>query len=77
MPAAYLRCSVDADPRCLADFRAAFPGSPHDPEALARLAAATAAADCRAARPLLDEYLRRYPRGAGRAVIDAWAARCR
>jgi TolA-binding protein len=61
----------------LAGFRAAFPHSPRDAEALAELAASTArAGDCVAARPLLEEYLARYATAASAAALRAWRARC-
>jgi ferric-dicitrate binding protein FerR (iron transport regulator) len=68
-PAAYLLCRVslargEAAADCLASFRQRFPGSPHDAEVLALLAAARYAQGCVQAMPLLDEYLSRYPRGA-------------
>ena len=63
-----LRCRVEvvagADAQaaaCLRTFRRQHPTSPHDAEVLAQLAALTTS--CGAARPLLEEYLRRYPRG--------------
>src|SRR5262249_3352745 len=67
-PPHYLQCRLAFDERrervaaaCLAAFRRDFPSSPHDAEALALLASLTqAAGDCARARPLLDEYLRRY-----------------
>jgi TolA-binding protein len=71
-PAGYLRCRVDvaagAEPAalaCLARFRQRHPQSPHDAAALALLAALEhGRGRCDRARPLLDEYLRRYPDGA-------------
>jgi outer membrane protein assembly factor BamD (BamD/ComL family) len=67
-PAHRLRCRTElargdqaAAASCLAAFRRRFPASPHDAEALSLLAGA--AATCERAAPLLDEYLRRYPRG--------------
>ena len=45
---------------CLQAFRLLYPDSPHDAEALALL---VARAPCADAGPLLDEYLRLYPRG--------------
>jgi hypothetical protein len=82
MPAAYLRCLVtppdDAGRRaCLVGFRARYPGSPHDADALAWLAVAAArAGDCAAARPLIAEYLERHPDGPAAPAIQAWKARC-
>jgi hypothetical protein len=46
---------------CLLAFRRSYPRSPHDAESLALLAAVTRT--CAAARPLLEEYRRLYPRG--------------
>jgi hypothetical protein len=81
MPAAYLRCTLErAVPgyrTCLAGFRAAFPGSPRDADALSGLAIASAGAgDCRAALPLLAEYLQRFPTGSSAAAVRSWRARC-
>jgi predicted Zn-dependent protease len=67
-PADHLRCStalrlgdIAAARLCLTNFRRRHPGSLHDAETLALLAAH--AGDCHSARPLLEEYLRLYPRG--------------
>ena len=67
-PARHLRCRVDvavgemaAAAACLRAFRGHHPSSPHDAEVLAQLSAITD--NCERARPLLDEYLRRYPTG--------------
>jgi outer membrane protein assembly factor BamD (BamD/ComL family) len=81
MPAAYLRCLVtpgDAGRRaCFAAFRARYPGSPHDADALAWLAAAAArAGDCAAAQALSGEFLERYPDAPTAPAIRAWKARC-
>lgn len=81
MPAAYLRCLVtpgDAGRRaCFAAFRARYPGSPHDADALAWLAAAAArAGDCAAAQALIGEFLERYPDAPAAPAIQAWKARC-
>lgn len=70
-PARYLRCRLEVDANrsapaatCLAAFRHDFPDSPHDAEVLALLIGlAQAQGDCPRARPLLDEYLKRYPAG--------------
>jgi TolA-binding protein len=69
-PVHYLRCRVKvarADRRqamaCLAEFRTVFPESPHDAEMLSLLASFLFEEKCTTARPLLDEYLRRYPQG--------------
>lgn len=70
-PVQYLGCRVEMASghraralACLADFRASFPGSPHDAEVLALLASFRFDETCASALPLLDEYLRRYPQGA-------------
>jgi hypothetical protein len=81
-PSAYLRCTLVSDDdhpariACLADYYRRFPDSPRAPAALARLGALRATADCAAAAPLLDEYLRRFPDGADRAAVTAWRDRC-
>jgi TolA-binding protein len=69
-PAAYLACRIAVETSdgeavaCLEQFRRAHPDSPHDAEALALLAGlAQASGGCGAARPLLSQYLDRYPRG--------------
>ncbi len=70
-PASYLRCRVilAGSPRaraitCLTRFRRDYPDSPHDPEALALVAALHhAQGDCDAAVPLLSRYLALYPDG--------------
>jgi hypothetical protein len=81
MPAAYLRCALErvapALRTCFAGFRAAFPDSLRDADALARLAAATlATSDCRTALPLLAEYVRRYPNGSDAAAMRVQRAQC-
>jgi len=81
MPAAYLRCLVtqgDARRRaCFAAFRAQYPGSPHDADALAWLAAAAArAGDCATAQALIGEFLERYADAPAAPAIRAWKARC-
>jgi TolA-binding protein len=83
-PARFLRCRLDVDDRvsgadrCLTRFRREFPDSPHDAEALALLAGMSEAkGDCRAALPLLEEYLRRYPNGPFAAQARGRIARCR
>ncbi len=80
--ASYLRCrvalqaghSADAT-RCLTSFRSDHPSSPHDAEALALLAE-LARADCARARPLLVEYLERYPSGPFASEAIRREARC-
>lgn len=69
-PVHYLRCRVEiarADRgralACLSEFRATFPGSPHDAEMLSLLASFRFEEKCTSALPLLEEYLRRYPQG--------------
>jgi TolA-binding protein len=69
-PAELLACEVDlragdqeAATRCYLRFRRRHPDSVQDAEALgALLRLAPPAADCAGGRPLLDEYLARYPR---------------
>ncbi len=81
-PASYLRCRValqsrDAGAaRCLREYRARFPGSPHDEAALGTLLALEAG-DCARLRPLAEEYLRRTPRGERAAAVRARLAACR
>jgi hypothetical protein len=79
-PGRYLECRIaveagDADAaRCLADYRAAYPGSPHDLEVLGLLAQlAHADGGCTPAAPHVDELGRGYPRS---ALARAWRARC-
>ena len=81
-PARHLRCRVDvaagemaAAVACLRAFRGQHPTSPHDAEVLAQLAAITD--DCDRARPLLDEYLRRYPTGSFAAQATQRLRQCR
>jgi len=61
----YSRAGQLADSEhCWQGFRARYPDSPHDAEALAVLASEThKQRGCRAAAGLLGEYLRRYPDG--------------
>jgi outer membrane protein assembly factor BamD (BamD/ComL family) len=82
-PAAYLRCRVAYARRapdaasCVAAHRARFPGSVHDAELLALLAALRFADGCAAAAPLLEEYLARYPSGPFARDARAGRDRCR
>jgi TolA-binding protein len=67
-PARYMLCRIAIDDgdgargaSCLETFRSDFPSSPHDAEALLFIASFHAAdRDCQVARPLFEEYLRRY-----------------
>jgi len=77
----HLRCQVDLLSRhaieadaCLTAFRLRYPASLHDAEALALLSAH--AATCDDARPLLSEYVQRYPDGAFAAAARARLASC-
>ena len=81
-PARHMRCRVEvaagamaAAADCLRAFRGQHPSSPHDAEVLSQLAAITE--DCARARPLLDEYLRRYPGGSFAAQAHQRLRRCR
>lgn len=81
MPAAYLRCAIEINAAlsraCFTQFRARFPSSPYDVEALARIAfSLVGAGDCAAARPLIAEYQRRYPSGHATAMVQTWHDRC-
>ena len=81
MPAAYLRCATEKDAAlsraCFTQFRARFPGSPYGADALARIAfSLVRAGDCAAARPLIEEYQRSYPRGGATAMVQTWHERC-
>lgn len=84
-PAAYLRCRLDvaagadgAAVACLERFRQRHPLSPHDAAALALLAALQhGRGRCDLARPLLDQYLRRYPGGAFATEARTRLDRCR
>ncbi len=83
IPSSYLLCQIalrsdrGGGRACLTRFRASFPGSVHDGDVLARLAAAALAdRDCAAARPLIDEFLARYPDGDSAEVLRASRARC-
>jgi hypothetical protein len=79
-PGHYLRCRIaveTAEPSaagCLADYRAAFPRSPHDLDALALLVQlAHATGGCSGAEPLVDELAQSYPRT---TLAAAWRTRC-
>lgn len=77
----HLRCQIDlllhrraeAD-ACLVAFRRRYPASFHDAEALAMLSAH--AVTCEDARPLLSEYVRRYPDGPFAAAARARLVTC-
>jgi TolA-binding protein len=84
-PAHFLLCRVEVQQRggsesarrCLQRFRRRFPASPHDQEALyvlGRLLLSTKG--CGGARPALQEYLRRYPRGAFARQVNRLKASC-
>lgn len=81
--AEYLRCEADRANglpgalRCLASFRARFPISVYDADALATLALFTAEAErCGEALPLLDEYLARYADRARAPLIRRQRGQC-
>jgi hypothetical protein len=80
MPAAWLRCLATGDAgqrACFAGFRTRYPGSPHDADALAWLAAAAARdGNCAAARALIAEFLERYPDTPAAPAIRGWKTRC-
>lgn len=81
MPAAFLRCAIERNEAmsraCLTQFRARFPSSPYDVEALVYIAfSLVRAGDCAAARPLIAEYQRRYPNGDATAMVQTWHDRC-
>jgi TolA-binding protein len=76
----YLTCRIAVDShdrdaaRCLADFRVAYPRSPHDRDVLGTLAQlALASGGCAAARPHVAELASRYPHS---ALAAAWRAKC-
>jgi TolA-binding protein/ferric-dicitrate binding protein FerR (iron transport regulator) len=83
-PARYLLCRISAEARrtdeaqtCLQVFRRDFPSSPHDHEALFLLAQiAELRGGCAAAKPLFDEYLRRYPSATFASRAKQRSARC-
>jgi hypothetical protein len=79
-PGHYLRCRLAVETgeataaACLVDYRAAFPRSPHDLDALALLVQLAHARDgCRGAGALVDELTQSYPRT---TLAAAWRARC-
>ena len=79
-PGHYLRCRIAIETRedraaaCLVDYRAAFPRSPHDLDALALLVQLAHARDgCRGAAVLLEELAQSHPRT---TLAAAWRARC-
>jgi FecR protein/Outer membrane lipoprotein len=76
-PGAYLRCRVavaaadGSAAECFAGYRARFPRSPHDRDALTAIVElAFAARGCAAAKPHIDELVVRYP-------ASPWSTRCR
>ncbi|HEX4454731.1 MAG TPA: FecR domain-containing protein [Kofleriaceae bacterium] len=78
-PGAYLRCRVavaaadGSAAECFAGYRARFPRSPHDRDALAAIVElAFSAGGCAAAKPHIDELAARYPTSAA-----SWSATCR
>lgn len=82
-PAEYLRCAADVSNglsgarRCLSSFRARFPTSVYDADALAALALSTAEAEhCGEALPLLDEYLARYADRAKAPLVRRQRRQC-
>lgn len=82
-PTEYLHCAaamakgMPSAHRCLASFRARFPASIYDSDALAALAVFAAEAErCGEALPLLDEYLSRYPDRGKARLISGLRSRC-
>ena len=73
---AYARREQARAATCLEAFRKRFPRSPHDREMLAQLAALRFEEGCEQARPLLTEYLARYPRGPFAATAARGLERC-
>jgi hypothetical protein len=76
-PGAYLRCRVavaaadGSAAACFVGYRARFPQSPHDRDALVALVElAYAAGGCAAAKSTIEELATRYP-------TSAWSTRCR
>jgi outer membrane protein assembly factor BamD (BamD/ComL family) len=79
-PGRYLACRIaveahDADAaHCLADYRAVYPRSAHDPDVLAMLVQLVHAdTGCAGARKLVDELVRLYPAS---RVAHGWRERC-
>lgn len=79
-PGNYLRCRIaveskdDDASRCLADYRATYPRSPHDLEVLGLLASlANTSSGCAGAAPYIDELTRIYSRT---DLARAWKERC-
>lgn len=79
-PGRYLRCRIAVETAessteaCLADYRAAFPRSPHDLDALALLVQLThTRGGCSGAEPLIEELAQSYPRT---TLAAGWRARC-
>jgi TolA-binding protein len=73
---AYARRELARAATCFETFRRRYPRSPHDGEMLARLAALRFDEGCERARPLLAEYLARYPRGTFAATAARGLERC-
>jgi TolA-binding protein len=78
-PGAYLRCRVavaaadGSAAACFGGYRARFPQSPHDRDALAAIVElAFSDGGCAAAKPHIDELAARYPTAAA-----SWSAKCR
>ncbi len=60
--------------RCIAEYRASYPDSPHDLGLLGTLAELQdASGGCPAARATIDELARRYPRA---TATSTWRTRC-
>jgi hypothetical protein len=84
-PAAFLRCEIEAQAdapgpalRCLTELRASRPPPSYDAAALGLMVRLHAAAgDCAGARPLIDEYLRRYPGGPSADEVTRRREACR
>jgi hypothetical protein len=74
---AHARRALPRAAACLETFRKRFPHSPHDRELLALLAALRFEEGCERARPLLAEYLARYPGGPFAATAAGGLATCR
>jgi TolA-binding protein len=79
-PGRYLACRIAVQARdgeaekCLVDYRASYPRSPHDLDVLALLVQlAHGSGGCKAAAPVLDELARSYPKA---PAVSAWRTRC-